>query len=159
MERYFEANTTLKEEQILKAFFSQDDVEIPVQLLPYKDLFTALEPNEELDNSFDERILSITEGSVKVKARTISLTDHFRPLFRAAAAVAILLTLSTALNQSFKSGDVWTDEEQFADYKAAIQKAALAAAEDSMMLLTEGIAGRTDSLVVDSLYKPTGYLE
>jgi len=165
VERYFEAETTLKEEQILKAFFSQDDEEIPSAMRQYKSLFAAMEAGETLGDDFDERIIQLTEGTDSsngvtcVKARTISMAERFKPLFRAAAVVAILLTLSNALNQSFKTDNVWTDEEQFAVYKAAIQGAQLAASEDSIMLLSEGLTGHTDSLVVDSLYKPTGYLE
>jgi len=41
LERYWECATTLEEEQILRTFFSQKDV--PVVLLPYKDLFTYTE--------------------------------------------------------------------------------------------------------------------
>ncbi len=171
LDRYFEAMTTLKEEQILKNFFSQDDEEIPSGLRQYKSLFAALETDDMLGDDFDERILQLTEHSVagasdgvqdggrQVKARTITLAQRLRPLFRAAAVVAILVTLSNALNQSFNTDNVWNGEEQFAEYKAAIQGAQMAAAADSIKLLTEGLAGRTDSLVVDSLYKPTGYLE
>jgi hypothetical protein len=173
LDRYFEAMTTLKEEQILKNFFSQDDEEIPSGLRQYKSLFAALDTDDQLGDDFDERILRLTEesvagrssesdvqtGSRQVKARTITLAERLRPLFRAAAVVAILVTLSTALNQSFNQDNVWNGEEQFAEYKAAIQGAQMAAAADSIKLLTEGLAGRTDSLVVDSLYKPTGYIE
>ena len=37
LERYWNCTTSLEEEQILKAFFSQDD--IPAELLKYKPLF------------------------------------------------------------------------------------------------------------------------
>ena len=39
LERYWECQTTLEEEAILRAFFAQDNV--PVQLLPYRQLFMA----------------------------------------------------------------------------------------------------------------------
>ena len=46
LERYWECRTSLEEENILKAFFSQKDV--PAELLRYKALFdyTLSEPKE-----------------------------------------------------------------------------------------------------------------
>ena len=38
LERYWRCETSLQEEEILRAFFSQED--IPAALLPYRDLFT-----------------------------------------------------------------------------------------------------------------------
>ena len=160
IERYFEAETTLKEEQILKAFFEQTVEELPAELCQYRELFAALTPGETLGDDFDERLLQLTEGTTQVKARTISLAERMKPLFRAAAAVAIILTLATALNQSFSDNGTWTDHDMVAGYQAAIQQAALAASQDSTLLFTEDIAGRSDSLLTDSLYGgPTGYLE
>jgi hypothetical protein len=160
LDRYFEAETTLKEEEILKAFFEQSVDELPAELCQYKELFTALKQEETLGSDFDERILAMTEGTQQVKARVITMTERMRPMFRAAAVVAIILTLAGALNQSFKDQGTWTDEEQLADYKAALRNAALAASEDSTILYTEGITTRVDSLQTDSLGGgPTGYLE
>ena len=83
-----------------------------------------------------------------VKARIISLSDRIRPLMRAAAVVAILLTLSTALNQSFKEDKVWADESDYAlRYEPTGNEPAMAYDQPG------------DSVKSDSLYKPTGYLE
>ena len=114
LDRYFEAETTLKEEQILKAFFEQSEEELPESLRQYKPLFAAMEQDETLGDDFDARLLEMTEEKMLVKARIISLSDRIRPLMRAAAVVAILLTLSTALNQSFKEDKVWADESDYA---------------------------------------------
>ena len=38
MERYWRCETSLQEEEILRSFFSQEDV--PANLLPYKELFS-----------------------------------------------------------------------------------------------------------------------
>lgn len=175
--RYFEAETTLKEEQILKAFFTQDDGDMPASLCQYKELFAAMEQSDVLTSDFDKRILKLISEPVAsetpeipaapaapetVKAREISLSERLRPLFRAAAAVAIFLTMSTAINQSFKSDNVWTDEDQIAEYQKALRDATLAATTDSTLLYTEGIAVKTDSIVAgnDSLFTTTtGYLE
>ena len=88
MDRYFEAETTLKEEQILKAFFEQSEEELPENLRAYRELFTSFEQDEMLGDDFDERMLQMIEEKPQVKARTISLSERFRPLMRAAAVVA-----------------------------------------------------------------------
>ena len=40
---------------------------------------------------------------IKVKARTITLTQRLKPLFKAAAVVAIFLTLGNAAQESFQT--------------------------------------------------------
>lgn len=101
LERYWECQTTLEEEKILRAFFSQDDV--PARLLQYRDLF-AYQVEEVADDvlgaDFDERILSIVNEPAPVKARKIKLTQRFIPLFKAAAIVAIVLGVGNAIEMS-----------------------------------------------------------
>ena len=54
LERYFQCETTLKEEEILRTFFTQEDV--PVWLMKYQSLFTYEAQKEEaLGDDFDER--------------------------------------------------------------------------------------------------------
>lgn len=103
LERYWECQTTLEEEAILRSFFAQDSV--PVELLQYRQLFVAQaqdSKNLKLDESFDERIMSIIDNEQPVKARTITLSQRLRPFFRAAAVVAILLTLGTAAQKALE---------------------------------------------------------
>ena len=104
LERYWLCETSLEEERILRTFFSQENV--PVSLLPYKDLFTyerqSLE-DEQLDMEFDRRMLEMV-GEDTVKARTISLTERLKPLFKAAAIVAIFLTLGNAMQVALQPG-------------------------------------------------------
>ena len=149
MDRYFEAETTLKEEQILKAFFEQSEEELPESLRTYRELFAAFEQDEVLGDDFDERMLQMIEEKPEVKARTISLAERFRPLMRAAAVVAILITLTTALNQSFKDDRVWTNQSDYALENASTG--------DEPAMAYDQLSA--DSLKGDSLYKPTGYLE
>ena len=102
MERYWRGETSLEEEDILCAFFSQDNV--PAELLCYRSLFVyeAEEPESDvLDDDFDERILSMIKEQVPVKAQVITMAQRFRPLFKAAAIVAIILTLGNAMQLSF----------------------------------------------------------
>lgn len=106
LERYWRCETSIEEEDILKAFFSQKDV--PVELLRYKDLFTyelSETKQDVLGEDFDAKILAMTEESTPVKAKVISMTQRLRPLVKAAAAVAIILTLGNALQVPFASNN------------------------------------------------------
>ena len=103
LERYWECETSLEEEEILRAFFSQKDV--PARLLPYKELFTyehEEQKNDVLGDDFEQKILSIIQEDQPQKARTVSFTQRLMPLFRAAAIVAIILTLGNALQVPFE---------------------------------------------------------
>ena len=126
IERYFQCETTLQEEQILKAFFAQDEQEVPQQLRQYEALFAALRTDTELGEDFDESILSMTEPPKAVKARTISLTKRLQPLFRAAAVVAIVLTLGNAINIGIQQQQSQIDEADYAAYRQANDDAAVA---------------------------------
>lgn len=106
LERYWRCETSIEEEDILKAFFSQKDV--PVELLRYKDLFTyelSETKQDVLGEDFDAKILAITEESTPVKAKVISMAQRLRPLVKAAAAVAIILTLGNALQVPFANNN------------------------------------------------------
>lgn len=126
LDRYFEGETTLQEEQILKAFFAQGKDNMPVELSRYASFFAMLNDKEVLDDSFEHRVLDMTVGTTTVKARTVSLAERLRPLFKAAAVVAILLTVGNAINQSFMEDDTWIDTEQYANVDVATGDAAIA---------------------------------
>lgn len=100
LERYWRCETSLEEEAQLRAFFNSDDV--PSHLRRYQSLFVYLQQQETegLDEAFDARILAQVETPV-VKARRLSLTARFMPLFKAAAAVAVILTLGNVMQRSF----------------------------------------------------------
>ena len=103
LERYWEGETTLQEESILRTFFSQPD--IPENLQKFQPLFVCEMLKEEpLGEDFDARILEqIGEAPV---AKTFSLKDRLMPLFKAAAIVAIVLTLGNAAQAPW---DIWED--------------------------------------------------
>lgn len=106
LERYWNCETSLEEEEILRSFFAQKDV--PVRLLPYRDLFLAQGEyaEEHLDAEFDKRILELTENKEKpassrrVAAGKIKRIYTLRPFFHAAACVAIVLCLGMAVQQA-----------------------------------------------------------
>lgn len=57
LERYWRCETSLQEEEILRMFFSQED--IPVALVPYRSLFVYEQNEKEMDvlgDDFDQRV-------------------------------------------------------------------------------------------------------
>ena len=107
LERYWQCETTLQEEAILRTFFSQDDV--PESLMQYKALFTIQQDKEQaLGDDFDARILAMVgQQESKQKAKVVSFTHRLMPLFRAAAVVAIILTIGNAAQAPWDRG--WDD--------------------------------------------------
>lgn len=100
LERYWRCETSLEEEAQLRAFFTKE--EIPEHLLRYKDLFVyqQFQPEEHLGADFDARVLAEIEVPV-VKAKRMTLTARFMPLFKAAAVVAVVLSLGNVMQHSF----------------------------------------------------------
>lgn len=123
LDRYFRAETTLQEEQILKAFFAQGAEDMPQELQQYAPLFAIFDEQPVLGDDFDERVLAQLPADIvplqpkQVKARTIRLTERLRPLFGAAAMVAILLTVGNAINQSMRHDTTWMDADEYANIK------------------------------------------
>ncbi|MDO4180355.1 MAG: hypothetical protein Q4D36_03580 [Bacteroidales bacterium] len=103
LERYWNCETSLEEEQILHAFFRQKD--IPAHLLRYKSLFASYEAAKEvkLGEDFDARILARVERPV-VKAERLTMRTRFMPLFKAAAVVAILLGMGSVVQRTMDDG-------------------------------------------------------
>ena len=113
MERYWNAETTLEEESILRSFFRQEN--IPAEMEPLRALFTDEASNEVLGDDFDARMLEmIREEEVPkaVKAREITLTRRLMPLFKAAAVVAIILTIGGALQAPWDNS--WNTPQDYA---------------------------------------------
>ncbi len=82
IERYWQCETTLQEEDILRAFFSQPDI----------------------PESLRQILEQIGETP---KANIVTLKSRLMPLFRAAAIVAIVLTLGNAAQAPWEWG--WDD--------------------------------------------------
>ena len=107
LERYWKCETSLEEENILRTFFSQD--ELPAELKPYKSLFAyelSETKNEALGEEFDQKMMAMIEDEYTKepnKAKVVSLTERLKPLFKAAAVVAIVLTLGNAAQVPFQN--------------------------------------------------------
>ena len=112
LERYWEGETTQQEEAILRTFFSQEDV--PANLMKYKSFFDCGLQEETLGDDFDARILD-SIGQEEPKARIFSLS-RLKPLFKAAAVVAILLTIGNAAQAPWNYG--WDNpQDEYAKYR------------------------------------------
>ena len=117
LERYFAAETTFEEESILRTFFRQE--QLPPELAQWKAMFVAA-TDEALGDDFDARILQMTVGDDSrdntVQARRVSLTQRLVPLYKAAAIVAIIVSLGGALQAP------WDNSLNTPDDYAALQQ-------------------------------------
>ena len=112
LERYWEGETTLQEEAILRAFFSQQDM--PDHLRKFQPLF-SMEKEEPLGDDFDARILN-SIGQKEPKAKIVTLASRLKPLFKAAAIVAILLTIGNAAQAPWNYG--WDNpQDEYAKHR------------------------------------------
>lgn len=127
LERYWAAETTHEEEKILRTFFSQKN--LPAELEQYRPIFDYEAKEAEvrlLDDNFDARILAMTEEEepqTTVRARQITLKQRLIPLFKAAAIVAIILTIGGALQRPWDAGWDTPQMEHTNDYSMAVDSA------------------------------------
>ena len=142
LEKYWNCETSVEEEQILRSFFRQK--ELPEHLLRYKSLFAYQEAEKDikLGDDFDSRILAEIERPV-VKARRLTLHTRFMPLFKAAAVMALLFSIGGVVKHSMvgnKAGVVYvydqfeidTHDPQVA-YKADSVKSPMKVSEQSAL--------------------------
>ena len=113
IERYWDAETSRQEEQILRAFFSQD--EVPEHLARYQELFRyeASAAEEKVSTDFDARILEkLTAATAAEPKRVVALrptkTSRLRPFYQAAASVSIVVLIGLGASRSFShSAEGW----------------------------------------------------
>ncbi len=143
LERYFASETTQEEETILRTFFSQED--IPADMRQWRPLFIA-DADEVLDDDFDSRMLEmIGEETNTVKAREITLTQRLKPLFKAAAIIAIILTLGGALQAPWDKS--WNTPE---DYAALQQDVDTVAAVQPIQAIGDAVVADSTQVMIPS---------
>ena len=102
LECYFDCKTTLQEEQILRSFFAQEGV--PAHLAHYASLFNyeAEAKEDMLGEEFDKRMMDrIADEERPMRLRIIrKSTRLFAPFFKAAAVVAMALTIGNAADSA-----------------------------------------------------------
>ena len=151
LDRYFAAETTLEEESILQSFFSQK--EIPSGMEKYRDLFVFRQEEQQtvLGEDFDNRILKMVEGQPQtiVKARQISLSQRLMPLFKAAAVVAVFLSLGQAAQFSLGE-DPAEDEINYANYKDTYEDPSVAydKVESALQLVGESFNAKPSDVIL-----------
>src|SRR5574344_1724885 len=106
LERYWECQTTLEEEQILRSFFSQPD--IPEHLQQYISVFVyqVSQKRGGLGEEFDERMLTLIGDDTAVEAKKIKLSTRFAPLLKAAAVAAVALTIGNISEKALQTNPV-----------------------------------------------------
>lgn len=109
LDRYFDCQTTLQEEHILRAFFAQEDV--PEHLAQYAQLFQYEHEAARmtLGADFDRRVLDIIAQKEKPAATAKPATvvqmprrHVLTPFLRAAAIVAGVLTIGGATERALR---------------------------------------------------------
>jgi hypothetical protein len=151
LDRYFAAETSLEEESILQSFFSQK--EIPSGMEKYRDLFVFRQEEQQtvLGEDFDNRILKMVEGQPQtiVKARQISLSQRLMPLFKAAAVVAVFLSLGQAAQFSLGE-DPAEDEINYANYKDTYEDPSVAydKVESALQLVGESFNAKPSDVIL-----------
>ncbi len=136
LQKYFEGDTSLQEEEQLKSFFQQDDV--PPHLMSLKELFITYSREKEievLDKQFDNDIMSHIESegiiSMKRKRRT---TIYM--ISGIAASILILITFFLYINILTKS-----IEDTFSDPQIAYNEA-----KNIMLFVSEKLNRGTEPL-------------
>ncbi|GEM_PF-26456 len=118
LDRYWKCETTLEEEQILRSFFSQDNV--PSHLQNYAPLFAythAEEHSNHLGNEFDQRINAMTNSEATAtqhKAMTLTLRSRLAPLLKAAAVVAVVVAVGNITERTLQSTSVEASADMMA---------------------------------------------
>jgi len=142
LEQYWQGETSIEEESILRAFFSQKNV--PAELAKYRSLFNyeqTMKYDDKLGDDFDDRILRMIGETVDEKSKTRTLTMRFMPLFKAAAVVAIIVTLVNAAQLSM--GNYTNDDDiNYSSYTDTFNDPSVAydKVENALELVSEGFS-------------------
>lgn len=148
LERYWQCETSLEEESELRSFFSEE--EVPAHLLRYKELFVYQTVQQEagLGKDFDARILAQVEAPV-VKAKHLTMVGRFMPLFKAAAVVALILSLGNVAQHTFFADEAL--DYNYDAYKDTYDdpEVAYKQVSSALMMLSEGINKSQDQVVRD----------
>lgn len=117
LERYWEGETSVEEESILRTFFCANDV--PAHLQQYTAIFQMQHEaaQQHLSADFDQRMMELVakqaqpEKQPQAKAKMISLRSRLVPLFNAAASVAVFVTVGLAVEQATRGNITGNDAD------------------------------------------------
>lgn len=119
LERYFECTATAEEEQLLRSYFQTE--EVAEDLLPYKDLFCAIqsEAGVSLPADFDAKLqqrINSQKPATPFRARIISLNRSLSPFYKAVASVALVITVGVMSGNFWSARDPEPVEYNYANY-------------------------------------------
>ena len=134
LERYWQCETSLEEESELRSFFSEE--EVPAHLLRYKELFVYQ---------------TVQQEAPVVKAKHLTMVGRFMPLFKAAAVVALILSLGNVAQHTFFADEAL--DYNYDAYKDTYDdpEVAYKQVSSALMMLSEGINKSQDQVVRDSV--------
>ncbi|MCD8261226.1 MAG: hypothetical protein LUD15_06875 [Bacteroides sp.] len=114
LEKYQECKTSLEEEETLRLFFTSD--QIPDQWLSYRYLFCCQQVQQSigLGEEFDKKLLARLETPV-VKAKRITLRTRPAPLFKSAAVIAVLISITHIIHHSFVPEEMGYNYDAYTD--------------------------------------------
>ena len=110
---------------------------MPGSLIQFRPLFVYEREDKEqnvLDEQFDAQLLAMVGEDAPVKAQKITLTRRLMPLFKAAAMVAIVLTLGNAMVVSMSSDT--TNTKYIDAFSMIIHRGCSVAVNDSAVVDT-----------------------
>ncbi len=127
LEKYWEGESSLQDEAMLREYFSQEDIPAKYESIRPMFQFFKTEQASFLDGNFDERLtskLKAVEATDNIKPRRHSLTVYIR---RAAAVAAIFIGVLFVFNKVMvkpPSGLAMTEKAEaklaYAEAKAAL---------------------------------------
>lgn len=134
LDRYFEGETTLEEEQQLRTWFHSED--LPADLLPFRPLFLHFEKEqtEGLSSDFEKRLLEKLDPKPETPVRRL-----FPMVWRVAAAVLMAFTagyLGYMLPQWQQSQPV-AGQIDWEKYEIDDPELALEETKEALLLLSE----------------------
>lgn len=151
LERYWLAETSLQEEELLRKIFMEED--LPAHLARYRALFVyqteAAEPC--LSNDFEARIMAACQQLPVVKAKRITFAARIMPLCKAAAMIAVLWSVGFFLQKTLFSPaateyDYNTYTDTYDDPGVAYKQVSSA-----LQLLSEELNKSQERSVIDSI--------
>ena len=107
LERYWRCETSLQEEEILRMFFSRRTFQLRWCLIVLCSFTSRMRRRwTSWGDDFDQRVLGLIQEDEPVKARVITMRHRsYDHSFKAAAVVAIFLTLGNAMQVAFSDDD------------------------------------------------------
>lgn len=150
LERYWNCETTLSEEQELRDFFSQNN--LPAAWQPYAPLFayTRGEQSVSLSEGFDERLKKAMEKEKAGNKEYITIRI-FAPLLRVAASLLLIVGLGISIFFITRQNNNPWFVETYDDPNAAIKDASYALEKLSHALQTTEEASLETIRVIDDL--------